>query len=331
MGDVALTSPVIENILKNIPDASIILVTPKVFFPFFNEHPRLTLVDFDKKKYKGLAGLYRFFKLLNTSFKPTHVVDLHDVLRTSILNTFFTLSGKKVLKIEKGRKEKKSMIKTKNTQIPLKHTTQRYLDVFNKISGINLINHNKDFKLIPKVKIDKFLSNHHLNIKTNQWIGIAPFAKHETKIWGKEKTSQLIEKLLEEQSTVFLFGGGVSELQLLDEFKLQYPSVIIASKSLSLKEEISLMSLLDSIITMDSSNMHIASLLGIKVISVWGSTNPSIGFAPLNNEKNIVMCEHKLSCQPCSVYGKTPCIMENHECMDLIKMEAIINKIKTIE
>ena len=54
-------------------------------------------------------------------------------------------------------------------------------------------------------------------------------------------------------------------------------SVNIAG-TLTLDEELALMSRLDLMIAMDSSNMHMAALAGTKVISIWGGTDPLTGF-----------------------------------------------------
>ena len=44
-------------------------------------------VDF-KKKHKGLRGIIKLFKEL-TKLKPTHIADLHSVLRTHVLYWLF--------------------------------------------------------------------------------------------------------------------------------------------------------------------------------------------------------------------------------------------------
>ena len=63
-----------------------------------------------------------------------------------------------------------------------------------------------------------------------------------------------------------------------------------ASKVLGgLKEELILMRHLDAMLTMDSANMHLAALVGTKVVSIWGSTHPFAGFLSWKqNPDNIV-------------------------------------------
>ena len=45
-----------------------------------------------------------------------------------------------------------------------------------------------------------------------------------------------------------------------------------------MRTELNLMSHLDVMLSMDSANMHLASLVNIPVVSIWGATHPYAGF-----------------------------------------------------
>jgi ADP-heptose:LPS heptosyltransferase len=328
MGDVALIVPVLKSVLEQYPNLEITFVTRNFFVPFFYGIERLKVVGINTGDYKGVFGLKKLQKELKKDKSIDLVCDLHDVLRTNILNTFFKFSGIKVCKIDKSRGEKKAMIQSKNVSKPLKHTTERYLDVFRKAAiDVSLIDGpwiTPDPSHYPK----QFLIDNSLTQKNDKWIGIAPFAKHQTKIWGVEKVEKLIENLLLQNTKVFLFGGGKEELEKLNKLKQKYPPVIVVAGQLSFKEELSFIPQLDVVVTMDSSNMHIASLLGVKVVSVWGATHPSLGFSPLSNINGIVkLNDNELSCQPCSVFGNKPCSRGDYACMKRIDVEKVLEKI----
>ena len=218
------------------------------------------------------------------------------------------------------------MIASKNTSKPLKTSVERYLDTFEKAGfSTELI---KGPWISPKDDISDFLSFHNLFLKENKWVGIAPFAKHETKIWGLSKIEELIVFLLEANYKIFLFGGGDGELLKLNYLADKY-EIINASKELSFKQEMTLMQQLDVMVTMDSSNMHTASLLGVNVVSIWGSTHPSLGFPPIGNENNIIITSERLDCQPCSVFGNKPCSRGDHACMKLIEPLFVFKRINS--
>lgn len=66
------------------------------------------------------------------------------------------------------------------------------------------------------------------------------------------------------------------------------------------------MSRLDAMVSMDSANMHLASVVGTPVVSVWGATHPFAGFMGWGQPAENAIQVEDLSCRPCSVYGNTP-------------------------
>ena len=86
------------------------------------------------------------------------------------------------------------------------------------------------------------------------------------------------------------------------------------------------MSHLNAMLSMDSANMHMASLVATPVVSVWGATHPYAGFMGWGQKpENIVQVE--LDCRPCSIYGQKPCLRGDYACMNMIKPEIIVEKI----
>ena len=112
-----------------------------------------------------------------------------------------------------------------------------------------------------------------LKPRGEKWIGIAPFAAHKGKIYPLEKMERVIELLLEREPNcrIFLFGGGAEERELLTQWESRHDRCTCALLG-SLYNELVLMSHLDTMVSMDSANMHLASLTGTRVVSVWGAT-----------------------------------------------------------
>jgi ADP-heptose:LPS heptosyltransferase len=73
--------------------------------------------------------------------------------------------------------------------------------------------------------------------------------------------------------------------------------------------------------------MHIASLMGVPVVSVWGPTHPYAGFLGYGqSESDCIQIDHPS--RPNSIYGNKPCMCGVENCIDLIQPETIVNKIK---
>ena len=94
---------------------------------------------------------------------------------------------------------------------------------------------------------------------------------------------------------------------------------------LGLKGELALMGQLDVMLSMDSANMHLASLVGTRVVSIWGGTHPYAGFLGWNQKPSDYI-QLDLSCRPCSVYGNKPCLRGDYACLNGIAPEQIITK-----
>lgn len=326
VGDIAMTIPLLYSLARTYPNDNFIFVSRERFGQFFINKPKnLLFIGINLNNYKGLGGLYKLYKELN-KHKPHFVADLHDVLRTKILRSYFLLlSGTKVANIIKGRDEKKRLTRTKNkVQEQLKSTFERYRDVFTRLgfpftpSFTSLFNEGKG-------DISEF-SNIIPQKGNNKWVGVAPFAAHNGKIYPTEKMEQVIAILSKEPDVeIFCFGNGPQEEAVVNEWCTKYPRVHSFLGRTNFNGELRLISHLDTMICMDSANMHMASLTGTSAISIWGATSPLAGFLGWN-QKNEDCIELPLPCRPCSIFGNKSCLYGDYRCMN-IAPQSIADKV----
>jgi len=297
MGDVAMTVPVLQALTQHYPDLKLTVLTRPFFAPFFRDLKNVEVFAIDlHKQHKGVFGLYKLSKQL----KALHidaVADLHNVLRTKILKLFFF--GKKFKQIDKGRSEKKALVNGQNFH-PLKSTHQRYADVF-KALGFKLSLDNPTFpskKTLPEAILNKVNSQN-----TKQWIGIAPFAQYTSKMYPLDQMQEVIN-VLQKHYIIFLFGGKADQAKL-DTLAANSDAVINVAGLYNLNQELDLISNLDVMISMDSGNAHLAAMLGVKVITIWGVTHPYAGFAAFNQPKSYNITPDKMLYPklPTSIYG----------------------------
>ncbi|MDX9726381.1 MAG: glycosyltransferase family 9 protein [Bacteroidales bacterium] len=326
MGDVALTTPVLRGMLDRYPETEIILLTRPQFWAYFGSYEKiqLFLADF-RKSHKGISGLFRLYRDIQKQGTVDYVIDLHDVLRSKILRSFFRLKGVPAVKIDKGRKEKKAIIKGISRE-PIRHTVDRYADVmrkagfdFNLPSGPWIIPGEDSIRSISGM-IDP---NGEINI------GIAPFAKHKLKMWPVENMISLMKKLSEHYRAKFWLFGGKDEQGKLDVIHEKIRNSENLAGRLNLGEEIAFMSVLDVMISMDSSNMHMSALTGTNVISIWGATDPVTGFGAWGqpDEYSVRIPYSRLNCRPCTVFGKGSCRRKDHACMNWLTPEIVFQQI----
>jgi ADP-heptose:LPS heptosyltransferase len=329
MGDVALTTPVLREVRKKYPDIELILLTRPAFKPFFNSIGGLSLFfpDF-KKRHRGLPGLIKLYTDISKQHKIDVVIDLHDVMRTKILRQLFRLSKVPVFVIKKGRIEKKSVISGKS-KTRLKHSVNRYCDVFTE-AGFSITPSEGPW-IIPSSDAFK-KADLMINKNDDLNIGVAPYAKHKLKMWPEENMLRLIEMISEKHKSKFWLFGGNEESEKLAAFQTKIPGSFNTVGTLNLEEELSLMSRLDFMIAMDSSNMHMASLAGTKVISIWGGTDPLSGFGAWMQpeEYSVSIPVNELTCRPCTTYGKGECRRGDLACMNWLTPEIVFRKIEKI-
>jgi ADP-heptose:LPS heptosyltransferase len=323
MGDVAMAVPVLRAFTQQHPNVKLTVLTREFFKPFFRDLENVTVFPADLNgKHKGFFGLYKLSKELK-NLGITEVSDLHNVLRTKILKVFFF--GKTVKQIDKGRKEKKALVEGKIFE-QLKTTHERYADVFRKLGyTINLANP----KFSEQIKLTESIQTH-INKDNKNWIGIAPFAQYQSKMYPLDLLERVISELSKKHK-IILFGGGKKEIKTLNNFQNKYDNVINLAGKLSLTEELNVISNLDVMLSMDSGNAHLAAMLGKKVISIWNVTHPFAGFAPFNQPKDYCLLANRnqFPLIPTSIYGnKYP---ENYkEAARTIAPNTVIKKIESV-
>ena len=303
MGDVAMTVPVLRAFVNQHPQVKITVISRPFYRPFFEGIPNLSFFAFDEKeRHKGFLGLLRLFQDLK-GLEIDAFADLHNVLRSKIVRNLFALSGKKVASVDKGRTEKKALTQYENKvfqQLPMMF--DRHVRVFEQLGFKVDLSH-------PVFPDKAILSHKILTIigENNQkLIGIAPFAQYDSKVYPLDLMQQVINQLSENlEYKILLFGGGKKEIELLNSLAFEKANVINMAGEIKFQQELHLISNLDVMLSMDSGNAHIAAMLGVKVITLWGATHPYAGFSPFNQplENALVSDRNLFPKLPTSVYG----------------------------
>lgn len=333
IGDVAMTIPVVYSACRCYPNINFYFITrPSMTSIFINAPENLKLIGVDvKDEYKGFGGMYQLLKNLHRDYAIDAFVDLHDVLRTHFLRLFCRIKGIRVARINKGRGGKHALTRKHNkVMLPLTSSIDRYRETFFRLglpiqelfNGI-FSNEKADAKIFEEITQAKG--------NDEKWIGIAPFAKHIGKIYPASLMEKVIADLSQiTNAKIFLFGGGPNEQKVLSEWAKKYERVIsLADKRYGFPTEMALMSHLDVMVSMDSANMHLASLVGTTVVSIWGATHPYCGFKGWRQDE-CNMIQLPMTCRPCSVFGNKPCMHGDYHCLSGIPSQVIIDKVRSL-
>lgn len=329
LGDIAMTLPAVYNACRANSDARFYFLTRK--HPaqiFINTPPNLTVLPIDLNEYKGVTGMMRLAKELHDRYGIDIFIDLHDVLRTKILRFFLRLYGVKCQHIYKGKAEKRALTrKNHKVLVQLKPTPLRYEETFAR-AGIKLSDSFRSIFADSKGDPAQFASVSAPHEEGEFWMAIAPFAKHPGKIYPLEQMAKVVKHFSSKpNSRIFIFGFGPEEEAGIEKLAAGAPNVInMARARLGIGAELSLLSHCDVMLSMDSANMHLASLVGLRTVSIWGTTHPYTGFLGWH-QKTSDTVQLDMTCRPCSVFGNKRCKRGDYHCLAGITPQMIISKI----
>lgn len=333
LGDVAMLVPVVSSLANQYPELRITVLSRPFARTFFDGMaPNVGFMEADLKgEYHGVSGLNALYRRL-VAKNFTAIADMHNILRSSYLRMRFNLANYRVEHIDKHRSQRHQLTARNGKQLcQLPSSFDNYADVLRRLGYPVKLEFQSMFpptggnmRLLPECIGEKKLFQ--------QWIGIAPFAAHKGKIYPIEKMEMVISELtrLHPSCRIFLFGGGNDEHRVLDEWCTRHKNCVNASRLLSaLQQEMILMSHLDLMVSMDSANMHLASISGTRVVSVWGATHPFAGFMGWNQSaSNAVQVD--MPCRPCSIYGNKPCFRGDYACLETISPLDIVERVEKV-
>ena len=286
MGDVAMLIPLLYAVARANEQHEFILLTQ----PFFTE-PLLDApdnvegmaIDIRRGEERSFLGLLRYARRLRHEHFDA-VLDLHDVLRTKVL---------------------RSILRLTKDLTPLPPMWSLYQQVF-RSAGLSVP------EAIPPVAIHPTLraTFERLHPELTQptpgrlRLGIAPFASTRAKTYDPELMQEALRLIEEsERFEIFLFGSRGKEQAQIEQWATNRPHIHSVSGRLDLSDELILIASMDAMISMDSANMHLASMVGTRVFSVWCCTHPAAGFLGIGQRLEDCLQPEDAPRRPCSIFG----------------------------
>ena len=325
ISNVAAIVPQLYGLVNDYPEHEFIVLSRSFLKPLFDKLPRVTFVGADiRGEHKTIVGVYRLFKQLK-AMRPDVVLDMQRSWRTKLITRLFALLGTKTLQIGLARREQKHLIKRgANKYHPIPTIFDRQARLYAKIR----LKVNDDFHKLYDPNMEQVAKIKELyGEKHGHWIGIAPFSIARGKTLPLRKMKNVIAHFDKQPNTkIFLFGAGEMENELLSDWQSLYDNVYAVHTSLKLDDELVLMNFLDVMLCMDSANMHLASLMAVPVVSVWGATHPYSGFLGWKQSMNNCVGVD-FSCRPCTAHSDKKCKYGDYRCLESLHSSKIIETI----
>ena len=325
LGNVAMTIPVLYPVCKANPETRFIMLTKKWPASMFHDRPaNLKVVDFDvKENHRGLFGLIKLASQLHKLYDIDAVADLHNVSGTKIMDAYLRFKGAAVAKLDREKPKRRALVNHKTTE-PVTPIHERYRKVFRQLGfeapdTFTRLYEGRDWPKSPIVPKKE---------PGQRWIAISPFSSHRQKAYPLELMEQVIAELSKRENYhIFLMGGGKAEKIALRPIARKYKNVIsMAEIKHNFIDEYALLANCELMLTMESANMHLASLVDTQAMTVWGPTSPACGYLGYNQvvEDDIQL---DMPCRPCSITGDKPCKFGDFPCLKNIKPEDITRQV----
>ncbi len=290
LGDVILTCPVIDVLLRDFPEARVSVIVAPKGDTLFISHPRITTIVYDKHapftaKRQWLAAL-----------RKTHFDVLIDLRQTALgllvpcrwCTPFFPVPF--------------------DGHLELKHLA-RLKAVYPEASPVK-----ERLAIIPKptAAVDGL----------SGYVVLAPGAADSAKRWGPSGFVAVAD-FLAAQGRQVMFVGGPAEEELVKKIRaeMKHPSLSVVSKT-DLRELAFVLTKARFAVTHDSGAMHLASYFGVPVVALFGPTDPYFS-RPWSSGSKVV--HPNTDCPRCA-RPKDHGI--KHTCMGAITVEDVIDAVR---
>jgi len=316
LGDVILTTPLLEKLHFLYPEAAIDFILKKGNESLFQAHPyihNLLVWDKSKDKYKHLLQL---IKTVRTE-KYDLVVNVQRFATTGLITVLS--NAKMTIGFNKNPFSvffSKSILHKIGRKYDNIHETERNMELLSYLPckekfRVKLYPSNKDL-------------SHVSQYKTVKYICIAPASLWKTKQFPVERWIAFL-KLIDKDLRVY-FLGSKNDLQLSDEIILQstHENSLNLSGKLSMLESAALMKDAFMNYVNDSSPLHLASSTNAKVTAIFCSTVTEFGFGPLSDDAVVINVKENLACRPCGLHGYMECPEKHFKCAYDIDINELI-------
>ncbi|MGN6600816.1 MAG: glycosyltransferase family 9 protein [Ginsengibacter sp.] len=312
IGDIVLTTPVIRNLRKKFPEATIDFLTKEKFASIVQSNPYINNVLLLKD---DIAETIEEIK--NEAYDQ--IIDLHHNLRTMRIKT--ALPSVPFHSFNKLNVQKWIYTNFKINLLPQKHIVDRYMET---VAGFGVTNDGFGLDyFIPegeRIKEADIPFSH-----THGFVAIVIGAAHNTKKLPVEKLKELVGKI---KLPIVLLGGkddfeNGEKIAEVDPVKIYN-----ACGKFSLNESADIIRKSSLVVSHDTGLMHIAAAFKKKTLSVWGNTVPSFGMFPYQTDYEIFQV-NKLWCRPCSKTGFSKCPLGHFKCMNKQPLEEIAKSVST--
>jgi heptosyltransferase-2 len=329
IGDIVLSSLLVRAFRRRYPECQLDFVVKEEFADLVRYNPHIAhVITFPRR---GTVHDLRQLRARVREAKYDLIIDIHDSLRSR----FLCFGAKRVVRIDKRKFERFLLVNLKLNWYErfggAPSVALRYLEPVREFGvgddggGLEMFVDDKaSARARELVQGSGFEDG-------QQFIGICPSAKHNTKMWLADRFAEVAATLSRKlRQPVVLFGSGEVETVRSNDIEQQIRTVNPDTRTLNLCNRISLAqtaAMMDKcavVITNDSGLMHLAAARKCNVVAIFGPTVKELGFFPFGT-RSVVVENSALACRPCTHIGLPLCPKGHFKCMNDVSVQEVLD------
>ena len=314
IGDVLLSTIVLKNLRHHFPDAQLdFLAEPPSREVLEGNLVVNDLLIFDRANDNAVAFLWRL-----RSRRYDLVIDLFGNPRTAFM-TYFSRATYRVGYDFRGRQYAYNiLVQPRGGEV---HNTEFDLDALRALD-VEIVDREISFSISERDEecAARFVRQERLDGQLI--VGLNPSGSWYTKRWGLKNFARLGDKLVEryKAKVLLLWGPGEHEDARRIQAMMRHASLI--PPRTTLKQLGALVKRCSLVVSNDAGPMHLAAILGVPTLGIYGPTNPYLQ-GPLGERSSWVRLEG-LECLGCNL---TLCPI-GHICMDRLSVDTVLEAIR---
>jgi len=308
LGDVFLTFPALAAAARAF-GRPVAVATRAAYAALFKRHPAVdTVLTLPAREVKGKDGVAAVVARINEETKPDVVLDWHGVPLARAIAARVAAETK--VRYSKLGARRALLATTRLDFLP--RPTIRVPELYVRtLKAWGVTAPDWSFRLDQDLGAAVRLRNT-LGI-TGGAVALAPGARWETKAWPAEHWRALAEKLAAAGRRILVVGSG-SEVALCASVAAGLKGAVnAAGKTRDPAELPELLRGAALLVTNDSALAHLAPLVDVPALALFGPTSPRFGFAPWGTDDRVLYLG--LECSPCSRHGAAPCWRSERQCL----------------
>jgi len=314
VGDVIRTLPAVKTLKEHFPASTITWVVEEPSRTFLESQPEIDeVILFPRKRWThGMKSLSEIWRTVAEMGEFIHglrkrkfdaVLDFHGILKSGVLS-FLSGSRKRVGYDRRSTREGNFLFSNVKVKLP-RERISRFKRNLALLQGLGL--EAREFKCglhIPPEDRDYVASffKASATLMKRPLIAIHPGTSPKAffKRWMPDQYARLADQFVQELKATVLFTWGDGELEWVEGIrKGMKQASLLGPQTESLTQLGELYRHCDLYVGGDTGPMHVASLMGIPVVVIYGPTDPTEN-EPIGNH---IKVRKEVGCSPCHDYA----------------------------